>query len=159
VNADFLEFDADANSFDHAVSWLALFHIPERAAYLEKLRSVLPIGGTLSVEDLYLLKAPDEDEVSDFQHHLHPNSLVDKGEYFASLENAGFEIISQSDMTSDWTDFTGSRLAMFHENKAAYMTVHGDVGYEAIEVFYSKMAGYFERGIVGGTRYSARRVK
>ena len=36
LNADFLEVPLPPHSFDHAVSWLALFHIPDRARYLGK---------------------------------------------------------------------------------------------------------------------------
>ena len=74
-----------------------------------------------------------------------------------SLETAGFEIQSATDMTKDWTNFTSTRLDAFRNNQRRYEEVHGAEGYTTIETFYDKMAGYFQRGLVGGIRLSARR--
>jgi len=38
--------------FDAIVSWLALYHIPQRGLLLERFRSLLPKGGFVYVEDL-----------------------------------------------------------------------------------------------------------
>ena len=157
INADFLELETGNHTFDHAVSWLALFHIPNRETYLRKLNDSLVANGTLFVEDLYLRSPPTPDEAPDFQHHLHPNSLVPKDEYLSTLSDAGFDISETTDMTEDWTVFTGSRLQAFRQNRENYEAIHGAEGYTTIETFYDKMAGYFQRGLVGGLRLSARR--
>ena len=157
VNADFLQLEIEAGSYDHAVSWLALFHIPRRSDYLGKLHRSLRSGGNLFVEDLYMIKDPDTDEISDFKQHLFPNSLVSKGDYFSTLELAGFDVSKADDMTEDWTDFTSDRLKSFRSSRDQYISVHGREGYETIETFYSKMASYFSRGLVGGLRIAAHR--
>ncbi|MGI9388454.1 MAG: SAM-dependent methyltransferase [Boseongicola sp.] len=157
VNADFLELDLPNDNFDHAVSWLALFHIPRRADYLSKIVKTLRPGGALFAEDLYQIQEPTSDEANDFRQHLFPNSLVDIETYRASLSTAGLEIIEQEDMTADWAEFTASRLIAFRKARADYEAIHGAEGFSVIETFYTKMAGYFERGLVGGLRYSARR--
>ena len=155
VNADFLDLETPKAAFDHAVSWLALFHIPSREVYLGKLNHALKPGGFLFAEDLYLIRKPDQDEEQDFRQHLQPGSLVDRDAYFADLENAGFDVISQTDMTVDWTNFTAIRLQAFRDARSDYEAVHGADGYAGIEVFYAKMAGYFARGLVGGIRFAA----
>ena len=157
VNADFLNLKVEPGSFAHAVSWLALFHIPRRAEYLEILHRSLGLDGKLFAEDLYLIKMPEDDELNDFHRHLFPNSLVMKNKDFTSLEGAGFDISSADDMTEDWTAYTNDRLNAFRENRDQYVSVHGSDGYKTIEVFYSKMAGYFSRGLVGGLRIIADR--
>lgn len=158
VNADFLELDVAPGAYRHAVSWLALFHIPRRPDYLAKLHASLAPGGNLFVEDLYLIKPPDADERADFDSHLFPNSLVAQDDYFASLAQAGFATVKVDDMTQDWTDFTNSRLDAFRDNRAQYVSVHGEGGYHSLELFYTKMAGYFSRGLVGGLRLTAQRA-
>ncbi|EBA03126.1 SAM-dependent methyltransferase [Rhodobacterales bacterium HTCC2150] len=157
VNADFLQLEIETGTFDHAVSWLALFHIPRRSEYLDKLHRSLRPGGKLFVEDLYLIKDPDSDELEDFKQHLFPNSLVRRKSYFASLENAGFDVSVADDMTNDWLEFTFDRLKKFRDSREQYVSVHGVEGYEIIETFYTKMAGYFSRGLVGGLRIAANR--
>ena len=157
VNADFLTVDLTAGSFDQAVSWLALFHIPSRPAYLTKLHQMLTTGGQFFAEDLYLIAAPDDDEKADFNRHLFPNSLVPKDAYLSTLDDAGFDITQLDDMTDDWAAFTHDRLAVFRDNRDRYIATHGVAGYETIELFYTKMAGYFARGLVGGLRFAADR--
>ena len=157
VNADFLDLDLPSDKFDHAVSWLALFHIPRRADYLGKIAKTLKPGGFLFAEDLYRIQEPPPDEAEDFRRHLFPNSLVEIEAYRASLDAAGLDIVGLEDMTADWTEFTAARLIAFRDARADYEAVHGTEGYSVIETFYSKMAGYFTRGLVGGVRYSARR--
>ncbi len=155
LNADFLELDLPEGEFDHAVSWLAFFHIPHREIYLGKLGRALAPGGYLFAEDLYLIQKPGEDEAEDFRQHLRPGSLVDRDAYFAGLEVAGFDVINRTDMTQDWSEFTASRLRAFRDAREEYEAVHGPEGYTAIELFYAKMAGYLARGLVGGIRFAA----
>ncbi len=154
VNADFLTMEFAVGAFSHAVSWLALFHIPRRTDYLTRLRSAIAPGGMLFAEDLFA-KAPPAD-AEDFARHLFPNSLVSLEAYQATLADAGFELVQLDDMTADWTAFTAERLAAFHAARADYEARHGSEGYAVIETFYDKMAGYFADGSVGGLRMAAR---
>lgn len=155
VNADFLQVDLPENGFDHVVSWLALFHIPDRASYLGRISRTLKPGGHFFAEDLYLIASPPEEEREDFRRHLFPNSLVPLPDYESTLKGAGFSDATLTDMTDDWTAFTAARLAAFRENRSGYEAIHGPGGYEVIHTFYEKMAGYFARGLVGGVRFRA----
>ncbi len=156
VNADFLTMEFAAGAFSHAVSWLALFHIPNRPSYLSRLNAAIAPGGMLFAEDLYA-KGPPADP-QDFARHLFPNSLVDLADYRSSLRDAGFELVQLDDMTADWAAFTADRLAAFRATRADYEARHGPEGYAVIETFYDKMAGYFADGSVGGLRMAAHRV-
>lgn len=157
VNADFLQWTVPQGGFDHVVSWLALFHIPDRQAYLSRITSALRPGGSLFAEDLYEIAPPPAEEVDDFKQHLFPNSLMPLEAYTSSLASSGMRLQRMDDMTSDWTAFTQDRLAAFRENRGSYEAVHGADGYRVIETFYTKMAGYFSRGLVGGLRVHARK--
>ncbi len=88
VNADFLALDLPDARFDHVVSWLALFHIPNRAEYLRRIWAALRSGGCFLAEDLYLITPPPENEWDDFQRHLYPNSLVDLDSYHTTLTSS-----------------------------------------------------------------------
>lgn len=152
VQADFLEVPLPERGFDHVVSWLALFHIPDRPACLSRIAGALKPGGSLFAEDLYHLKSPPDDEIASFQAHLFPNSLVGWETYRSGLERAGFGGVELTDMSEDWTRFTAGRLKAFHASKADYKVVHGAYGYALIEGFYSRMAGYLASGLVGGVK-------
>lgn len=155
INADFLDVALPEAGYDHAVSWLALFHIPDRPRYQAKINASLKPGGVLFAEDLYLIKPPADEE--DFARHLFPNSLVSRGDYETSLQDAGFGDLSFTDMTEDWASFTADRLEAFRAARPSYEARHGADGYTALHLFYEKMAGYFADGTVGGLRLSARK--
>ncbi|MEL7254410.1 MAG: class I SAM-dependent methyltransferase [Pseudomonadota bacterium] len=155
VNADFLEVAVPEAGYDHAVSWLALFHIPDRPRYLAKIHASLKPGGALFAEDLYLIKPPTDPQ--DFARHLFPNSLVSREDYEASLQEAGFDAPLLTDMTQDWAHFTADRLQAFRAARPDYEARHGTDGYAALHLFYDKMASYFADGVVGGLRLSARK--
>lgn len=157
VNADFLEWNTPNGQMDHAMSWLALFHIPNRAEYLSRVARCLRTGGNFAAEDLFLISSPPEQELLDFEQNLFPNSLVAIDEYKKGIEDAGFEFVETQDMTQDWTSFTAERLEAFRQNQSAYKAIHGPEGFQIIETFYDKMASYFERGFVGGIRFHARK--
>lgn len=158
INADFLTADLPDAGYDHAVSWLALFHIPDRPAYLSKLYGLLRPNGHLFAEDLYQIASPPPDTAQDFVDHLYPNSLVSLDDYETGLEEAGFADIAFTDMTADWSAFTATRLNAFRAARPAYEAVHGAQTYTQIETFYEKMAGYFSDGLVGGLRVHARKL-
>lgn len=155
LNADFLEVDLQDGGYDHAVSWLALFHIPDRPRYQAKINASLKPGGVLFAEDLFLIAAPDDE--ADFARHLFPNSLVSRRDYESSLQEAGFDDVALTDMTEDWAEFTANRLKAFRATRPAYEARHGQDGYTALHLFYEKMAGYLADGVVGGVRLSARK--
>ncbi|MEM7438821.1 MAG: methyltransferase domain-containing protein [Pseudomonadota bacterium] len=155
VQADFLEVALPDAGFDHVVSWLALFHIPDRPAYLSRIAGALKPGGHLFAEDLYHLKSPPDDEIASFQAHLFPNSLVGWDTYQLGLENAGFQTVELTDMSEDWTRFTANRLQVFHASRDNYEAIHGPDGYARIEGFYNRMSGYLARGLVGGVQVLA----
>ena len=54
LKADILEYDFSEKYFDNIVSWLALYHIPERPKLLKKLYSLLKKDGYFYTEDFYL---------------------------------------------------------------------------------------------------------
>ena len=155
VNADFLTFDPPA-TYSHAGSWLALFHIPDRARYLGKIARALEPGGLLFAEDLYAIEPVPAAERADFDARLFPNSLVPHDEYLAGLDAAGFEVLDVEDMTEDWTAFTAERVAAFRTDRVAFEARHDPATFAALDRFYDGMASDFARRLVGGLRVLAR---
>lgn len=154
---DFLTEDFGEARFDHLVSWLALYHIPDRPFYTRRLFDLLKPGGTLFIEDL--MRGPDfaaTDEAV-LSRELFSNSMVSEADYVTSLESAGFEIIEARNMTDDWRDFTRQRLSMFDGRQDAFIAIHGEALFRARRHFYSKIVEYFTANAIGGFQVAARR--
>lgn len=156
VNADFLEFQL-AGPYTHVVSWLALFHIPDRPRYLGKIADALEPTGVLWAEDLYARDPVPDNERAAFNARLFPNSLVTIDEYRAGLHQVGLEIVEAEDMSQDWGHFTATRTAAFRADRAAFEHRHGSATFEALDRFYDGMASDFACGFVGGLRVLARK--
>lgn len=155
---DFLRFDAaPGGSFNHVVSWLALYHIPDRETYTRKIHDLLAPGGTFFVEDLMQGTAFDIEGTDTLNRELFANSMVSEAAYVESVEAAGFEIIETTNMTADWRAFTAMRLEMFIANRDAFINTHNEALYRDRKHFYSKIVEYFTADAIGGMRLAARR--
>ena len=156
ICGDFHDVDLPEGGFDHVVSWLALYHIPDRPGFLAKAARLLHPKGQFWAEDL-TQRAPPRDKAR-FQAAIFANSLVDLGAYRATLEQAGFTCLLATDMTQDWSAFTKDRLQAFLQEEDAFIARHGPEVAEAIRSFYTSISGYFDDGTIGGARIHAKRA-
>ncbi|MDD9857727.1 MAG: class I SAM-dependent methyltransferase [Gammaproteobacteria bacterium] len=158
VRGDFLSHDWRGRRFDVIVSWLALYHIPDRPRLLRIARDLLADGGAFYAEDLFSRRPFDANQWAQVTSGLYANHLPDWAAYRAEVEDAGFSLVQVNDMSDDWTHFTGERLAAYRAARARHIRVHGAPTYRAMEDFYSLVNGYFRSGKLGGIRWLARRV-
>lgn len=152
INGDFLSSTLSSTSFDRIVSWLALYHIPDRPRYLKMAFDLLKPKGAFFAEDLVLAEPISADLSDELSKNIFANSLVSQMDYKNSLAGAGFNQIECRDMTEKWSDFTQARLAQFLAGADAFGSRHGDDVFRALEIFYVQIADYFRRGVIGGVR-------
>ena len=152
INQDFLNFSERNNCFNKIVSWLALYHIPDRKKYTQKLFNLLYQNGMLFIEDLTFGQSYKSSYKAMLQKKLFANSLEKYSDYLDTCANVGFEIIEHKDMSSDWEMFTNERLKVLQANKEYQEKTHGTEGYKIIEDFYTTAAECFAENIIGGIR-------
>ena len=155
---DFLTHLWDGKEFDAVVSWLALYHIPQRAILLDRCRSLLPVGGFLYVEDLCERRPFDDDEREELASELFANYLPSSDRYRQDLADAGFEVLVCDDMSDDWTEFTRERLDQYRQQQDRHLRVHGEEVFETMCGFYTTMVRRVSDGKLGGIRGVARRI-
>ena len=154
---DFLAQEWGENEFDAIVSWLALYHIPERPRLLEQCRNLLRAGGCFYTEDLCSIGEIDAAQRAELERDLFAITLPDAASYRRDLERAGFEIELCEDMTADWADFTARRLQAFRAGRERHLRVHGEAIVDALEDFYAAVDRQFQSGKLGGIRVCAKR--
>ncbi len=159
VCGDFLTHEWSTLHFDVIVSWLALYHIPERNVLLERCYGLLQKGGYFFTEDLYARKEFTDSERSELATELFANCLPDYDTYLQDLKTAGFELVSCEEMSDDWAVFTRERLAAYRAQKARHIDVHGETVFTAMEHFYDVVVRHFSGGKLGGIRIVARKVQ
>ena len=146
VCGDFLTHPWDGEKFDAVVSWLALYHIPQRPILLDRCRSLLPVGGFLYAEDLCERRPFDDDERKELASELFANYLPSSDRYRQDLADAGFEVLICDDMSDDWTAFTRGRLDQYRQEQDRHLRVHGEEVFETMCGFYTTMVRRFSDG-------------
>jgi len=152
INEDFLNYSQKDTCFDKIVSWLALYHIPYRKKYTEKLFNLLNKKGMLFIEDLTFGSGFESSHKEMLEKKLFANSLEKYSDYLDTCANVGFEIVEHKDMSSDWESFTKERLKLLQTNRNNHEKIHGVKGYSTIEDFYKTVAEGFAENIIGGIR-------
>ncbi len=153
---DFLDFDWQSRRFDAIVSWLAIFHIPQRDRLLQISRTILEPGGVFYAEDMYSRNPMSSDEHGELASGMYAAYLPDLDTYQQDFAAAGFDIIRCDDMSDDWTAFTTHRLNDYRAARERHIRVHDKSTYEAMEDFYDLVNRHFRSGKLGGVRILAR---
>ena len=148
----------EAQAYDGAISYLALYHIPDRAAVYAKLHDALKPGGRAYVEDLYARQPMNSAEKEIMRHSLFANTVTDRDGYVAELEAAGFTDIDFQDHSTKWGGFCAQRLAGFRSVREQKISTHGAEVVAALDAFYQTMCDLFDGGNLGGVRVSAKRA-
>jgi|TARA_B110000093_G_C12879373_1_gene371170 sarcosine/dimethylglycine N-methyltransferase len=155
---DFLQVEFKNFKFEHIVSWLALYHIPNRKFFTEKMYGLMVPGGTIFIEDLIQGSAYKDADLEQLNKELFANSLVDENKYLDGLRAVGFEIISAENMASDWLEFTSKRLNIFLKNREKFIDLHGNDAFQGKKHFYSKIVEFFSDSFISGMRLVAKKI-
>jgi sarcosine/dimethylglycine N-methyltransferase len=155
---DFLQVEFKNFKFEHIVSWLALYHIPNRKFFTEKMYGLMVPGGTIFIEDLIQGSAYKDADLEQLNKELFANSLVDENKYLDGLRAVGFEIISAENMASDWLEFTSKRLNIFLKNREKFINLHGNDAFQGKKHFYSKIVEFFSDSFISGMRLVAKKI-
>lgn len=159
VNGDLLQIALEASSFDAVVSWLAWYHIADKATLLRQVWRALKPGGRIYVEDLFKLSDFDEHEEEMLTKDLFGIDLPTAEEYKKALLDAGFEEVELEDVTENWTALTVARSAKYSAERDTHVAVHGEAAVAGLTRFYSSVASLFASGKLGGARITATKLR
>ena len=154
---DIHAFESPAGSFDAIVSWLALYHIPERPRLLQKCYDLLAPGGCFYAEDLTARGDMDEVQRKQLQRELYAVTLRRIDQYQKDLEDAGFVVESCKSMSADWAEFVRVRLGAYRTQRGRHLRVHGADAVNALTEFYTAVNRHFQSAKLGGLRLCARK--
>ena len=93
ICGDFLQLEFPKNHYTVLVSWLALYHIPNRKKLLNNCIDILKPDGHFYVEDFAFFKPFDENEKIELSNDFFANYLVSLSQYETDLKEAGFSKI------------------------------------------------------------------
>lgn len=158
LEGDFLNYPWKGAQFDKIVSWLAIFHIPDRPKLLDISRQLLAPDGLYFAEDMYCRNPMENWEREELRSGMYAAYLPDIATYQQDFNEAGFAVIGIDDMSDDWTAFTTDRLSDYRAARDRHIRVHGEATYLAMEEFYDLVNRHFRSGKLGGVRILARKL-
>jgi cyclopropane fatty-acyl-phospholipid synthase-like methyltransferase len=158
VASDAMEYSPGEKRFDAIVSWLAFFHIAERAQLLSRCMSWLKPGGGIFVEDLYARGKFTKIEQRDLDVTLYSRYLPTPVVYEKDFTDAGFVDVATVDMSDDWRQFTCDRYDEFCNTRNRQLRVHGEEIVAGLDSFYAAVARLFVSGNLGGIRLIANKT-
>ena len=139
--------------FDCAVSWLALYHIPNHDFLFNKISSLLKVNGIFFSEDFFLKGNLSDLQKINLSKNFYANYLVDYKKYLNDLKKNGFKIISHKNMTDNWTKFTKKRLESYKSNMKKNSKLLGVNTCKKILKFYELAHELLAKNILGGIRF------
>ena len=155
VRGDALTHPLGEGTYDAAVSWLAIHHIPDRRRLLHRLASALRTGGRLYIEDLCERAPFSPDDLKDVRETLHGVTMTTAGEYVEDVQSTGFAVIEATDMRDEWSRFCAGRAASWRAGADRHCRVHGEEIFATLDRFFTTVQRLFERGSLGGLRIVA----
>ncbi len=156
VCADALTHPISDAAFDAVVSWLAVLHIPDRRLLCSRFARALRPGGMCYIEDLCMRAPFANHDLRDLREVVFGVTVTSIDEYLEDLRSAGFPNVVATDLTSDWAPYAADRLKAWRENRASYVSIHGEGAYAAQEMFYAVITRLYDSGSLGGVRLVGR---
>jgi cyclopropane fatty-acyl-phospholipid synthase-like methyltransferase len=147
--------DLPAGAYDHAVAWLVLLHLPDRAPALERVQRAVRPGGTVLVEE-FALGDPTPEQERALREVVDAPNVVGSEVFADEFRAAGFTDVTTCDLTDAWTAWTAARYDRFRERREEFVAVHGAETYESRASFYRTIRDLFADGAVEGVRVTAR---
>ena len=154
---DFLNMKLPDEKYDAVLSWLALYHIPNRDDLLESCIKILKPNGYFFTEDFAFHNPFNNEEKSELSKDFFANYIVSYDDYASDLIKAGLKGIVSEDMTKSWSDFTKSRHKAYEDNIARHTRVHNEAVVENMLYFYNFAMRYLDGGKLGGIRIYAKK--
>ena len=153
INTDILNYNFQNLKFTNIVSWLAMYHIPNRTKLLKIISNVLHNNGYLYSEDFYLKKNLNNTEEENLARLFHANHLVSYECYLRELVNNNFKVLEIQDMSENWTFFTKNRLNNFKKNYNKHLKINDKITADNVLSFYTLAYKLLSNNIIGGIKY------
>ena len=154
---DALVHPLPTGSFDAVVSFLAVLHMADRPALMNRVVDVLCSDGRCYIEDLCQRAAFAARDLEDLREVVHGVTVTGIDDYAGDLRRAGLVQVVATDLTDDWSPYAALRLKAWRDDHAAYAAVHGEGAWAAQELFYTVIDRLYRSGSLGGVRLTAHR--
>lgn len=145
-------------SLDAAVSQEALLHIPDKMRVLKGVYHALKPSAQFAFTDVVALEnLTDGDRDRLASEGMQMVNLQSPAGYRHDAKAVGFEVVRETDLSSDWISILTERLKMYDEMAEATAKVHGDGAHQRYMGPYAFFVSLVQQGRLGGMRLTLRK--
>lgn len=157
VHGDATAMPLPAAVYDVILSQEAWLHVPDKPAVIAECARVAKPGGTLAFTDASLRAPLTTIEEQRMAAEMHAPGIASVDRYLGLFATHGFELVSNEDLSAQWTEVLVARLAMYRSLADTTVAKFGRAHFEAWDDTYSFFVGLFSAGKLGGARLVARK--
>lgn len=157
VRADVMRVPLAGACMDGVVSQEALLHVPDKRAALAEAHRVLRPGGRLAFTDWAVHRQLDPGDAEAMWRGIAAQTLQTFAGYREMLQDIGFELISEEDLTEPWGEILEARFEMYCRLREETRTLGTPSGDEAFYRSYRRLVELVKSRMLGGARFTARK--
>ena len=155
VRADVMQVPLRDACMDAVVSQEALLHVPDKRVALSEAHRILRPGGRLAFTDWTVHRQLDAGDAEAMWRGIAAQALQSSASYREMLQDIGFRLVSEEDLTDQWGDILETRFAMYcrlREETVALGTPSGDDDFYRA---YRRLVDLVKSRVLGGARFTA----
>lgn len=146
-------------SFDVAISEEAFAHIPDKPTLAAECVRVVRPGGTVAFTDI-LARAPLSDGAARrLSDGMAFTEIATAAAYRRWFEARGCVLVSEEDLSDEWTRVLEQRLAMYRSLRPSTVEKFGLAHYQRYDDAYAYFVGMYAQRKLGGARLVFRRTR
>jgi sarcosine/dimethylglycine N-methyltransferase len=142
-------------SMDAVVSQESFCHIPDHNRALCQAYRILRKGGRLAFTDWIAHKPLASADAQLMWDGMSIQPLQNILSYRTQVEAAGFDVISLTDLTSEWGPILKDRLAMYQRLRDEALKAGTPIGHDAFHESYIRFVDLIQKRELGGVRIVA----
>ncbi len=142
-------------SMDAVVSQESFCHIPDHKRALSQAYRILRKGGRLAFTDWIAHKPLASVDAQLMWDGMSIQPLRNMQSYRTQVEAAGFDVISVTDLTSEWGPILKDRLAMYQRLRDEARKAGTPMGHDAFHESYIRFVDLIQKRELGGVRIVA----
>lgn len=155
LRADVMQVPLRDGCMDAVVSQEALLHVPDKRAALAEAHRILRPGGRLAFTDWTVHRQLEAGDAEALWRGIAAQALQSSASYREMLQDIGFQLIAEEDLTEQWGDILETRFAMYcrlREEAVALGTPSGD---DEFYRAYRRLVDLVKSRVLGGARFTA----
>lgn len=154
VRADVMRVPLADACMDAVVSQEALLHVPDKRAALAEAHRILRPGGRLAFTDWTTHRQLDAGDAEAMWRGIAAQTLQSFASYRQILQDIGFRLIAEEDLTDQWGDILETRFAMYCRLREENVALGTPAGDEDFYRAYRRLVDLVKSRVLGGVRFT-----